>query len=197
MTFENVSIRAIYKWKKAKFLFFLLFILSSFSFLFFCSSGEKTSENPSKSSQYRPEVGYLAPDFALEIMGKGRVVHLSDYKGRVVLLNFWASWCFPCRKEMPSMEELYRMFGKLDFEILAVNLDKFGREKVSGFVSNYGLTFPILLDKDLKTALRYGVRHIPTTYVIDKNGIIKEKIMGGRNWTQPEFVKKLEALMGS
>jgi len=89
------------------------------------------------------------------------------------------------------------MFGKANFAILAVNLDKFAGEKVSGFVSNYALTFPILLDKSLKTPLRYQVRHIPTTYLIDKNGVIKEKIVGGRNWTEPTFVKKIETLMGS
>ncbi len=89
------------------------------------------------------------------------------------------------------------MFEDLEFEILAVNLEKFGREKITGFVSNYDLTFPILLDKSLKTGFRYGIRSLPTTYVVDKKGVIKERIVGGRNWTQPEFVKRLESLMGS
>lgn len=197
MSLRSIDLRITGKGSKAKLFILLLFILPFFSFLFFCGGSEKGSETSSKSLQQRPDVGYLAPDFSLEVMRTGRVVNLSDYRGSVVLLNFWASWCFPCRKEMPSMEELYRIFGKANFAILAVNLDKFGGEKVSGFVSNYGLTFPILLDRGLRTALRYEVRHIPTTYLIDKNGIIKEKIVGGRNWTEPAFVKKIETLMGS
>jgi peroxiredoxin len=186
-----------HKRKKVKLLLPLLAIVFSFSFLLSCSSGDDPPEGSSKSSQCKPEVGYMAPGFTLEMMKERRVVNLSDYKGKVVLLNFWASWCFPCREEMPSMQELYQIFKDRDFEILAVNLDKFGEEKVFSFVSNYGLTFPILLDKELKTALSYEVRNIPTTYVIDKNGIIKEKIIGGVRWTQPEFVNKIETLMGS
>jgi peroxiredoxin len=98
---------------------------------------------------------------------------------------------------MPSMEELYQIYKDQNFEILAVNLDKFGKEKVSSFVSNYGLTFPILLDRNLKTAMIYEVRSLPTTYIIGKSGVIKEKIVGGKNWTQPEVVRKIKALMGS
>jgi len=197
MILDNVRSQAAGTRKEGR-LFCFFLILYAFCFLFSCSGDEKSSESSSeKSSQSRPEVGYIAPAFTLEIMEKGRVVNLSDYRGKVVLLNFWASWCFPCRREMPSMEELYQTFSQLDFEVLAVNLDKFGGEKVSRFVSNYGLTFPILLDKGLKTALRYQVRHIPTTYVIDKKGIIKEKIVGGRNWTEPEFVRRIEELLGS
>lgn len=195
MVLKNVSFQAAYRGKNPKSLILLLFLLLSLFFLFFCSSKEKTSETSPKSSQYKPEVGYLAPEFTLEMMGGGKIVNLSAYKDKVVLLNFWASWCVPCRKEMPSMEELSQIFKHRDLEILAVNLDKFGGEKVSSFVSNYGLTFPILLDKGFETALIYRVRHIPTTYIIDKKGIIKERIVGGRNWTEPQFVKKIEDLI--
>ena len=182
--------------KNRLFLAFLL-TLSALSFVLSCSSGENPSKDLPKSSQHKPEVGYLAPGFTLEMMNRGKAVNLSDYKGKVVLLNFWASWCFPCRKEMPSMEELYQIFKDKDFEILAVNMDKFSQEKVISFVSNYGLTFPILLDKELKTALIYEVRHIPTSYIIDKNGVISDKIIGGIHWTKPEIVNKIETLMGS
>ena len=185
------------KGKKVILLFLVLAILLAFSFLLSCGSGDDPPEGSSKNSQYKPAVGYMAPGFTLEVMKEKRVVNLSDYKNKVVLLNFWASWCFPCREEMPSMQELYQIFKGRDFEILAVNLDKFGEEKVFSFVSNYGLTFPILLDKELKTALSYEVRNIPTTYIIDKNGVIKEKIIGAIRWTKPEFVNKIETLMGS
>lgn len=175
----------------------LLLIFSISSFFLSCSSGENPSVDSSNSSQYKPEVGYLAPEFTLEMINQKKAVNLSDYRGKVVLLNFWATWCFPCRNEMPSMQELYQIFKDRDFEILAVNMDKFSKEKVISFVSNYGLTFPILLDRELKTSLIYKVRHIPTSYIIDKNGLIKDKIIGGIHWTKPEIVNKIEALMGS
>ena len=175
----------------------LLVIVLILPFVLSCSSGENPPVDSSKSTQYKPEVGYLAPGFTLEMMNQGKAVNLSDYKGKVVLLNFWATWCFPCRKEMPSMQELYQIFKDRNFEILAVNMDKFGKEKVISFVSNYGLTFPILLDKELKTALIYEVRNIPTSYIIDKNGIIKDKIIGGIHWTAPKIVNEIETLMGS
>jgi len=186
-----------YQSKKPRFLLPLLLLVFTLSFHLSCSNGGDPSNDLSKNPQHKPEVGYPAPGFTLEMVGGGNVVNLSDYKGKVVLLNFWASWCFPCRKEMPSMQELYQIFKDRNFEILAVNLDKFGKEKVLSFVSNYGLTFPILLDEDMKTALSYEVRNIPTSYIIDKEGIIKEKIIGEKHWTEPEIVNKIETLMGS
>lgn len=185
------------KIKKNRLFLPLLVFISILPFILSCSSGENPSEDLPKRSQYKPEVGYLAPGFALEMMNQEKAVNLSDYKGKVVLLNFWASWCFPCRKEMPSMQELYQIYKDRDFEILAVNMDKYSKEKVVSFVSNYGLTFPILLDRELKTALIYEVRSIPTSYIIDKNGIIKDKIIGGIHWTEPEMVNKIETLMES
>jgi thiol-disulfide isomerase/thioredoxin len=173
---------------KMKYLIYPLLFFLPFCFLFSCSSEEK---------EYKPEVGYLAPEFTLETLGGGKMVNLSDYKGKVVLLNFWATWCIPCRKEMPSMEELYKVLKERGFEVLAVNLERFAEEKVSLFVSNYGLTFPILLDKDQKTAVTYQIRAIPTTYIIGKDGVIKEKIVGDKNWTRQELVEKIEGLMGS
>ena len=142
-------------------------------------------------------MGYLAPEFTLETLGGAKTVSLSDYRDKVVLLNFWATWCIPCRKEMPSMEELYTILKERDFEVLAVNLERFAEEKVSLFVSNYGLTFPILRDKDQKTAITYQIRAIPTSYIIGKDGVIKEKIVGDKNWTRQEVVRKIESLMGS
>lgn len=199
--FKRMSIGCFYNQKKIKYLTFVLLCILPASLLFSCS-GEPNEYRPKTGhagaqKEYRPEVGYLAPDFTLEVMGEGRRVNLSDYKGKVVLLNFWATWCIPCRKEMPSMEELYRIFKEREFEILAVNLEKFAGGKITLFVSNYGISFPILLDKELKTPARYGVRSIPTTYIIGKDGIIKEKIVGGRNWTEQELVERIDSLMGS
>jgi peroxiredoxin len=186
-----------YRGGKNRFLVPILVFALALSFHLSCGRGGDPSNGLSKNPQNKPEVDFPAPGFSLEIVGGRNIVNLSDYKGKVVLLNFWASWCFPCREEMPSMQELYQIFKDREFEILAVNLDKFGEEKVLSFVSNYGLTFPILLDKELKTAQIYEVRNIPTTYIIDKNGIIKEKIIGEKHWTEPELVNKIETLMSS
>ncbi len=84
-----------------------------------------------------------------------------------------------------------------DFQVLAVNLEKFGEDKVSLFVSNYGLTFPILKDRDQTTAINYQIRAIPTSYIIGKDGVIEEKIVGAKNWTRQEIVKRIESLMGA
>lgn len=200
VTLKDSTAQSLHKKGKATRLAFLLFFPLFACFLFTCSDGEQENKprlGDSGKREYRPAVGYSAPDFSLPVMGEERRVNLSDYRGKVVLLNFWATWCVPCRKEMPSMEELYSLFKEREFEILAVNLEKFAAEKVSLFVSNYGLTFPILIDKDQGTALTYQVRAVPTTYVIGKDGVIRERIVGGRNWTEQEFVERLESLVGS
>ena len=197
---KDFSVPNLHRKGRAAYLTLLLLFSLVICFVLTCGNGEqepKPKTAHSRKMEYRPAVGYSAPDFNLPVMGEERRVNLSDYRGKVVLLNFWATWCIPCRKEMPSMEELYRIFREREFEILAVNLEKFAAEKVSAFVSNYGLTFPILIDEGQGTALTYQVRAIPTTYVVGKDGIIKERIVGGRNWTEQEFVERLDSLMGS
>ncbi|WP_019241385.1 MULTISPECIES: TlpA disulfide reductase family protein [Bacillus] len=115
-----------------------------------------------------------APDFTLENL-QGEQVSLSDYKGKKVILNFWATWCGPCREEMPDMEKYYQEAGD-SIEILAVNMDT--DNDVKGFVENYHLTFPILLDIKDEMSRPYDIISFPTTYFIDEQGIIKEKHIG-------------------
>ncbi len=127
--------------------------------------------------------GDKAPDFGLTTLG-GEKVKLSDYKGKKVILNFWATWCPPCKAEMPHMEKYYeKNADKENVEILAVNLtsmDK-GEKKVKEFVDGYGLTFPILLDAEGKIGEEYQAFTIPTTYMIDTKGNIQHKIVGPMN----------------
>lgn len=126
--------------------------------------------------------GQLAPDFELKT-GDGETVRLSDYRGQRVLLNFWATWCPPCRAEMPDMQELYTK-SNLDVEILAVNLTatEKSEEVVAPFVEEYGLTFPILMDRSSEVSNLYSVYAYPTSYMIDSAGRIQFIALGAINY---------------
>lgn len=124
----------------------------------------------------------------------GKEVSLSDYRGKVVFLNFWATWCPPCRGEMPSMEKLYQKFKGKDFVMLAVSLRE--KEKtVEKFVQKNGLTFPVLLDPRGKAGGDYMVSSIPTTYLIDKQGKIIGRAIGGRDWANENSFNLFSALL--
>lgn len=125
------------------------------------------------------EVGMQAPDFTLNNMN-GQPVSLSDYRGQKVFLNFWASWCPPCRQEMPYMQKLHEEYGD-QVVILAVNIGE-NKSTAANFMMQNGLSFPVLLDNDKDTARNYLVRGIPSSYFLDQNGIIKEKVVGGVNY---------------
>ncbi|MBY0598672.1 redoxin domain-containing protein [Bacillus bingmayongensis] len=137
------------------------------------------------------EVGKNAPDFELSKLD-GTKVKLSDLKGKKVILNFWATWCGPCQQEMPDMEAFYKKH-KDDVEILAVNYTVSeganGEEKVKKFVEDKGITFPILLDKDINVTTTYKVITIPTSYFVDTKGVIQDKFIGPM--TQKEMEKRI------
>ena len=131
------------------------------------------------SAEVGTEVGMQAPDFTLNNMN-GQQVSLSDYRGQKVFLNFWASWCPPCRQEMPYMQKLHEEYGK-EVVILAVNVGE-SKSTAANFMMQNDLSFPVLLDNDKDTARNYLVRGIPSSYFLDQDGIIKEKIVGGVNY---------------
>ncbi len=124
-------------------------------------------------------------DFELEDMG-GNLKKLSSYRGKFVFLNFWATWCGPCRYEMPSMQKVYDELKDEGFVIVAVNLQE-DRKLVKKFLDQYGLTFPVLLDKKGRVGAMYGARSIPTTYLIDRKGYIIGRAIGAREWDVPEI----------
>ncbi|CAM4244879.1 thiol:disulfide interchange protein tlpA [Bacillus manliponensis] len=134
------------------------------------------------------EVGRAAPDFELTTLD-GTAVKLSDLQGKKVILNFWATWCGPCKQEMPDMETFYQKH-KGDVEVLAVNYTASegagGEEKVKQFAQEWGITFPILLDKDITVTTTYKVITIPTSFFIDTKGVVREKFVG------PMTVKEME-----
>jgi thiol-disulfide isomerase/thioredoxin len=123
-------------------------------------------------------------DFSLlSLAGETRT--LSGLQGKVVFLNFWATWCPPCRAEMPSMQELYDKFKAQGLEILAVNVQE-DAKTVSAFMKKNKLSFPVLLDGSGRIAQTYGVRGIPTSYLVDRNGYILGSIVGGKEWNTAE-----------
>lgn len=137
--------------------------------------------------------GTAIVDFELESLGGGTRT-LSSFKGKVVFLNFWATWCGPCRQEMPSMERLYQRLKGEGLEVVAVNLQEDGKS-VQKFVDEYKLTFPILLDKTGRVGSTYGARSIPTTYIVDRNGFVVAGTIGTREWDSEEYVRFFERLL--
>lgn len=138
--------------------------------------------------------GQMAIDFTLADL-EGVKVKLSDYKGKVVFLNFWATWCPPCRREMPSMQELHEKLKKKDFIMLAVSIDRTGLSAVGPFVEKNGYTFKVLVDPSGKAASKYRVSSIPATFIIDKEGKIIDRVIGGRDWSSASVVKMLKEII--
>jgi peroxiredoxin len=140
------------------------------------------------------KVGDPAPDFRLYDLD-GNMVKLSDYRGSVVVINFWATWCGPCRVEMPGMEALYRSFRRKDFAILAISTDPQGVAVTRPFRNQLGLTFPILHDSDFRVGLAYGARTLPMTFVVNRQGVIIHRIFGARDWASPEAKAMIRAAL--
>ncbi len=138
--------------------------------------------------------GRKAPGFSLQDIN-GATVSFSSYNGKVILLNFWAAWCPPCRNEAPSLEKLNQLLKNKGFVVLTISLDR-SVASVKDFVRSTPVSFPILFDKKQKvTRSLYKVFTVPTTFLINKKGIVIEKYFGEQDWTTPEFVKKMESLL--
>jgi peroxiredoxin len=147
-----------------------------------------------KSTTTAGLVGHAAPDFTLTDM-QGQKVTLSQFRGKVVVLNFWATWCPPCREEMPSMERLHRDLESKGLVMLAVNVEENGKKAVSQFLQKTPYSFPILLDSESDAQNAYGVFRFPESYIIDRNGVVVEKIIGGRNWLSGPTFKVINFLL--
>ena len=135
-----------------------------------------------------------APDLCLENL-KGGISELRKFRGKVVFLNFWATWCGPCKEEMPSIEKLYQQFKERDFTFLSISVDYEGKDPVKKFIEKQRYTFPVLLDPECKVLDLYDVKRIPTTILIDKNGKLIGKVTGPRNWNSQEVISLLNILL--
>jgi len=153
-------------------------------------------QQPELSHQLTPLATALpASDFELLDMDEEKR-KLSDYRGKVVLLNFWATWCPPCVREMPSMERLHQQINAEDFKVIAINQME-DIDQVFAFTGQLAVdpTFEILFDSQSKVSQKYAVRGLPTTYLIDKQGNIRYRAVGGREFNHPEVVKIINALI--
>jgi peroxiredoxin len=124
-----------------------------------------------------PRKGFAAPDFTLETLD-GQAIALSDLQGQVVLINFWASWCLPCREEMPAIQQVYEQYRDQGFVVLAVNLQEQDAQVVA-FVDQLELTFSVLMDRDGDVFERYRVMALPSTFFVDRAGVIQDLAVGG------------------
>lgn len=141
-----------------------------------------------------PREGFPAPDFTLDTLG-GESATLSAYRGKAVIVNLWASWCGPCRAEMPAIQKVYAANRERGLEVLAVNSTfQDSQADAQEFAQNLGLTFPILLDRDGAVSKRYLLRALPSTFFIDRRGVIRSVVFGGP-MTEAVVQSKIEALL--
>ncbi len=126
-------------------------------------------------------------DFSLTDIN-GAQVNLKDFQGKIIMLNFWASWCPPCREEMPSMEAFYSKMKGRNFEMLAVNIQE-NESTVKNFLQKNRYTFPVLMDLEGVAAQKYKIRSIPTTFIIDSKGKIAGVFTGSRDWNSANVLK--------
>ena len=135
------------------------------------------------------EIGKPAQNFTL-VDTKGRTWNLAELKGKVVFLNFWATWCPPCREEMPSMQMVHALLPADTFTMLAV-LSNDDTAIADSLAAKIGATFPILIDPENKVAQAYGLTGVPETYIIDKQGVLREKFLGAVRWDSAESLQML------
>ena len=140
--------------------------------------------------------GMPAPKFSLPDL-EGKKFSLTDFKGKVVLLNIWATWCAPCVEEMPSMERLYQELKGEDFELLAISVDESGAEAVKPFLEKHELGFPVLIDTKGEIKNLYQATGIPESFIIDKEGMIVEKIIGPRDWAASGAIRYFRNIIQS
>lgn len=134
-----------------------------------------------------------APDFTLQDMD-GATHRLSDYRGRVVVVNFWATWCPPCRREMPSMQRAWERLTPEGIALLAIDVGE-DEETIFSFSGEFTLEFPLLLDSDGSAVEQWPVRGLPTTFIIDPEGRIAYQAVGGREWDDPAILAQIRSLV--
>jgi peroxiredoxin len=149
-----------------------------------------------QSSKYEPpRVGKAAPDFTLADLND-KEIRLADFRGKVVFLNFWATWCKPCKEEMPSMEVLHKNFEKDGLVVLAVSIDRVTTKRdIPPFIKSMNLSFPVLVDSWGKTDMPYKRMGVPETFIIDQQGVIREIVIGPRDWTRLDSLTVLLDLL--
>lgn len=158
------------------FMISVLLLLGSAVWIGFTRDQQETSTSGKIPA---PAKGFLAPDFSLQTLDGG-VITMSELRGKPVIINLWASWCPPCRAEMPALQNIHDEFGDQGLTILAVNAtNQDDLDSAIAFVDEHQLTFPILLDTEGKVSASYQLRSLPTTFFVEASGIIQEVVVGG------------------
>jgi thiol-disulfide isomerase/thioredoxin len=176
-----------YFWDIRKPCFFYIALLFSGIMAFYLSEAESLAKADSRDlDQLFGEMGVSKISQALPVEItlidlNGRPVNLSDFRGKIVFLNFWTTWCFDCRIEMPDMEKLHQKFKNKDFAMVTVNLQE-PVSQVKKFIKDFKLTYTALLDSDGEVGAHFRITAIPTTFILDKQGILIGKVMGPRKW---------------
>ena len=134
------------------------------------------------------------PDFSLKDL-TGKKVEIKQYKGKIIFLNFWATWCGPCKEEMPSLEVMHRQFKGENFVLMTISVDYEGLKPVQEFLNKQHYTFPVLLDPNGETLDLFEVKGIPTTFIIDKKGRVIGRAIGPRDWKSPEVFSLINLLV--
>jgi peroxiredoxin len=140
--------------------------------------------------------GDRAPEFRLTA-SDGRQVGLSDFRGKMVMVHFWATWCPPCVEEMPALDKLNNALKGTDFVMLTVSVDEGGVEAVAPFMLRNRLSLPVLFDPGGEVAGQYGTSKFPETYIVDREGVVRYKVIGSRDWADPANIQSMRELVGA
>jgi len=159
--------------------------------MLFVSGCQKQQQSPVVAEV---KEGKPVPDISVSSL-KNVPLKLSDLKGKVVLLNFWATWCPPCREEMPSMMKLNSAMSGKPFEMIAISIDEGGVPDIESFFKTSGYSLPTYTDPGGAAQKAYGITGVPESFVIDKNGVLVKKVIGPLAWDSPETISFLEGLM--
>jgi len=171
----------------------LLWLLPALALLLVFVYGFLTRE-PADSGDTAPRLGKPLADFTLPDL-QGHAVQLAALRGKVVFVNVWATWCSPCVEEMPTIQQLYERLHSRGLEILAVSLDALGAQVVVPFMQSHRLSFPTLLDTKNRVQLLYRTTGVPESFIVDKRGILVDKVVGPRDWVHPQLLAQFERLL--
>lgn len=183
--------------KKIAFLAVLVILIVLFIAGYFVMNSPRDSmESKENTGSKVITSGDQAPEFRLAKFDGGSVT-LADLRGRVVMVHFWATWCPPCVEELPTLDRLHQSVIGKDFEMLAVDEDEGGAEAIASFVKKNRLKLPVLFDSGSEVARRYGTYKLPETYIIDRQGVVRYKAIGPRDWTDPANIEVLRNVIAA